>query len=112
MPPASDSSFRQAPRQTPVIRLDRIASRGESNLEGRVLRADQSPRGGAKVLLVSADSKGNQQTVTADRDGVFRARVEAGGWLVYTHDAAGKPIFSRRVEVPADRPLSLTLTQR
>jgi hypothetical protein len=111
MPPAGGAS-RPAPPRTPVIRLDRIASRGQSNLEGRVLHGDRSPHGGAKVLLVSADAKSNQQTVTADRDGAFRARVEAGGWLVYTHDERGRPVFSRRVEVPSDRSLSLTITQR
>ena len=112
MPPAADSSSRPRQRTAPPVRLDRIASRGTGNLEGKVLQSDRSPRSGAQVLLVSADARSNQQKVTADQDGVFRTRVEAGGWLVYTHDENGKPVFSRRVEVSADRPLSMTLTQR
>lgn len=112
MPPAVDSSYRGTPRQAPAVRMDRIASRGSSNVEGKVLRADRSSMSGARVLLVSADAKSNQQTVTADREGVFRASVDAGGWLVYTHDENNRPVFSRRIEVPAGRPVSLTLTQR
>jgi hypothetical protein len=112
MPYASDSAYRAPLKRTPVIRFDRTASRGEGNLEGKVVSRDNAPRANARVLLVSADSRSNQQTVTADRDGSFRANVDAGGWLVYTHDEAGKPVFSRRIEVPSNRPVSLTLTQR
>jgi hypothetical protein len=111
MPPANDMRFR-APARPPVTRFDRIASQGGHNLQGKVVRPDRTPGAGARVLLVSVDAKSNQQTLTADRDGAFRASVAAGGWLVYTHDEGGRPVFSRRIEVPGDRPLSMTLTQR
>lgn len=111
MPRASDSSYR-APARRPVVRYDRIASRGSDNLQGRVVDASRAPRSGVRILLVSTDAKTDQHTLTASGDGSFGARVNTGGWLVYTYDAQGRPVFSRRIEVPADRELSMTLVQR
>jgi hypothetical protein len=111
MPPAADSAFR-APTRPPVIRFDRIASRSGHNIEGRVLDAGRQPRARARVLFVSADRKSVQQTSTTDGNGSFRAQLGAGGWLVYTYDANGRPVFSRRVEVPADRAVQMTLVSR
>jgi hypothetical protein len=110
MAPADGAS--RSPGRIPTVRFDRIASRGNPNLEGKVVDASRAPRSGVKVLLVSAESRSVQQTVTADRDGKFAAEVGSGGWLVYTHDERGRPVFSRRVEVPSDRGVSMTLVQR
>ena len=74
--------------------------------------AGQAPRAGAKVLFVSVEGKSIQHTTTADDKGAFRARLNAGGWLVYTYDAQGRPVFSRRVELVVDRAISLTLVNR
>jgi hypothetical protein len=113
MPRTTDSSSRGAPpARPPVIRFDRIASRGPVNLQGQVVDSSRAPRAGANVLLVSADEKSDQFTLTTDRSGNFEGRLTAGGWLVYTYDRQGKPVFSRRIEVPAGRSLTLTLTQR
>ena len=51
-------------------------------------------------------------TATADDNGAFSTRLDAGGWLVYTYDGRGRPVFSRRVEVPADRSVTMTLVNR
>jgi hypothetical protein len=110
MAPADGASRRPIP--TPPTRFDRIASRGNPNLEGKVVDASRAPRSGVKILLVSADSRSVQQTVTADQNGKFAAEVGSGGWLLYTHDERGRPVFSRRVEVPSDRGVSMTLVQR
>ena len=110
MPPADEAS--RVPSRTPTPRFDRIASRGNPNLEGKVVDASRAPRSGVKILLVSAESRSVQQTVTADQNGKFAAAVVTGGWLVYTHDERGRPVFSRRVEVPSDRGVSMTLVQR
>ncbi len=65
------------------------------------------------MLFVSVERKSIQQTVTADNSGAFRTRLSSGGWLVYTHDANGRPVFSRRVEVQEDRPVvNMTLVNR
>jgi hypothetical protein len=111
MPRTTDSSYR-APARPPVVRFDRIASRGEYNLEGRVVDARRTPRSGARVLFVSVEGKAIQHTATADDNGAFRAKLDAGGWLVYTYDGRGRPVFSRRVEVPSDRAVTMTLVNR
>ncbi len=106
MPPASDSSFRPAP----PVRFDRIASRG--NVEGRVVDAARVPRSAARVLFVSTEERRTQHTATASGDGQFRANLAPGGWLVYTYDADGKPVFSRRIDVPAEKGFAFTLVSR
>lgn len=128
-PPMSNESLKRTPempaqprmpgaeaavgaRKVPAVRFDRIAARGGSNLQGKLVQADRSPRAGGKLLLVSVDAKTNQRVVTADRDGSFATNVAAGGWLVYTYDELGRPVFSRRIEVPADQLFTLTVMQR
>lgn len=111
MPPAAYRNPGNTPR-TPVIRLDRIASLQGGNLQGKVVNGNQDPRSGAKVLLVSVDAKTTQKTVTTQTDGTFQAKVAPGGWLVYSLDSAGKPHFSRRIEVQDDKLFTLTVTQR
>lgn len=111
--PGAEAAAGSSPRRPPpAVRFDRIASRGNHNLQGKVVQADRTPRAGAKILLVSVDAKTNQRTVTADRDGSFATSVGVGGWLVYTHDEQGRPVFSRRIEVPADQLFTLTVMQR
>ncbi len=113
MPSASDEgTIGSLNRRPPAIRIDRMASREGYNLQGQVVLGDRTPRSGAKLLLVSVESKTNQRTITTERDGSFQANVPAGGWLVYTHDEQGRPVFSRRIEVPADKLFTLTVTQR
>ena len=110
MAPADGASRRPSP--TPPTRFDRIASLSNPNLKGKVVDASRTPRSGVKILLVSAESRSVQKTITADQDGKFAAQVGSGGWLLYTHDERGRPVFSRRVEVPSDRGVSMTLVQR
>ena len=64
------------------------------------------------MLFVSVEGKSIQHTTTADAQGAFRARLNAGGWLVYTHDEHGRPVFSRRVEVLANHAVTMTLVNR
>jgi hypothetical protein len=108
-PRVMPEAYRSAP---PAVRLDRIASRAGGKLQGRVVDAGRSPKAGARVLFVSVEGKSIQHTATADAQGAFQARLAAGGWLVYTYDGRGQPVFSRRVDVPADRAVSMTLVNR
>jgi len=112
MPRTAGESNRAPQALPPVVRFDRIASRGDHNLEGKVVNSGRTPRSGAKVLFVSVEGKNIQRTATADDKGVFRAKLDKGGWLVYTYDNQGRPVFSRRVEVPADRAVTMTLVNR
>jgi hypothetical protein len=111
MPPASDSAYRP-PARPPVVRFDRIASRPGHNIEGRLLDGARQGRANTRVLFVSVDRKSVQRTATTDREGNFSAQLSAGGWLVYTYDGNGRPVFSRRVEVPAGRSVQVTLVNR
>lgn len=106
--PRTESGF----RGTPGVRFDRIASTGGSNVEGRLVDDARLPRSGARVLFVSVEEKRTQFEATTTADGVFRAKLPSGGWLVYTFDAKGKPVFSRRVEVPAGKGVNFTLVSR
>jgi Carboxypeptidase regulatory-like domain len=112
MPRAAEGTLRTVPIRPPAVRFDRIASLEGNNLQGKVVDKGRAPRAGARVLFVSVEGKNIQHTVTADADGAFRTRLSAGGWLVYTHDANGRPVFSRRVEVQADRAVTMTLVNR
>lgn len=108
MPSASRNS---GGSRTPKLRVDRTASRSTPNVEGQVVDSYSAGQSGVKILLVSAESRKDQQTVTADRDGGFRANLASGGWLIYTYEK-GKPVFARRIEVANDRLVSLTLVSR
>ena len=77
-----------------------------------VKAADRTPHAGAKVLFVSAERQGAQQSVTADGDGRFRTSLASGGWLVYVQDGDGRPIFHEKVDVRDNIPQTVTLVSR
>ena len=127
MPKAFDESSRQpklgspqpmgpAPAQAPEpgkVRIDRIASLPGAAVNGQVVKAaDQTPHAGAKLLFVSADRQGAQQTVTTDDDGRFRTSLTSGGWLVYVQDGDGRPVFHDKVDVRDDEPRTMMLVSR
>ena len=127
MPKAFDESSRQPklgspqplppkPVQTPEppkARIDHVASLPNPNVAGQVVKAaDNSPHGGAKLLFVSADRQGAQQSVTADGDGRFQTTLASGGWLVYVQDDNGRPVFQDKVDVRDDLPRTITLVSR
>ena len=101
--------YRQPQLRTPVapvtptpprVRLDRIAALPGHNLEGRVVsRSGRAPQPGARLLFVSADTAGRQQSMTADAQGRFRATLDSGNWLVYVRDGEGAPVFQEKVGV-------------
>jgi hypothetical protein len=115
MPNANDAFYRQP---TPAgdaparVRFDRIAALSGQNLTGSVVSNDRAPRGNARVLFVSAEKKGGQEAVYADKAGNFKVKLTAGEWLVYVTDASGKPVFTRRVTVEGKVPMKLTLVSR
>ena len=117
MPKAFDESSRQpklgSPQplppkavqtpEPPKARLDHVASLANPNVDGQVVKAaDNTPHAGAKLLFVSADRQGAQQSVTADGDGRFQTTLASGGWLVYVQDDGGRPVFHEKVDVRDD----------
>jgi hypothetical protein len=108
--PAQAAPLPSSPAPRP--RADRIASLSRHNVEGHVVGADRVPKTGARVLLVSAEKVGQRQVVTTDGAGQFRANLASGGWLVYVHDASGRPVFARRMDVQEHRTQQVTLVDR
>ncbi len=113
-PPMSkvpSTSIRQpAPPPPPAVKLDRIVALPGHNVEGAVVRGDEAPRPGAKLLFVSADRKEAPQSVTADAGGKFRLTLASGAWLVYLNEGA-EPTFQTRIEV-REETKSLRLVSR
>jgi hypothetical protein len=94
------------------VRLERIVSLPASGVEGQVIRTDKEPVSGAKVMFVNADRQGDQQSVTADGKGLFRADLNAGHWLVYLHKPDGSLDFQSKIEVRGEETQRLTLLGR
>jgi hypothetical protein len=94
------------------VRLERIVSLPPSGVEGQVIRSDKEPLGGAKVMFVNADRQGDQQSVTADGQGQFRAELPAGNWLVYLNKTDGSLDFQSKIEIRQEETQRLTLLGR
>jgi hypothetical protein len=93
--PASPTS----PAPKTGVRLDRVASSNSPVLQGQVVRNDQQPQAGARVLLVCQDAQRSRQETQTDSDGQFHVTLASGSWLLYTYGADGQPKFQQRIEV-------------
>ena len=98
----------------PTVKLDRIAyiTPDTSGTDSVVVRNDQRVHAGAKVLFISAERHGVQETTQADGQGQFRVSLASGEWLVYVYDADGKPVFQRKIEVKGKSASPFTLVSR
>ncbi len=124
--PGGTSSYRQLPplvparprtlppAPPPTVRLDRIVSvpGGNGQVQGQVVRNDQTPRANAQLMFVSISRQTPQQSVTADGKGAFRVSLTSGEWLVYVHGTDGKPVFHSKIDVKGDENRQLTLVSR
>jgi hypothetical protein len=122
MPPASSRQPQLRPpvqppavapaQAAPKVRLDRIASITEPAGDGRVVSLEKAVSPGVKLLFVSTDVQGRQQTVEADDNGQIRASLPTGGWLVYLVEKDGKADFQQRLEVKGNETKLLTLVKK
>ena len=97
----------------PRVRLERIAALPGHNLEGQVVNGSgRAPQAGARLLFVSADKAGRQQSVTADSQGRFRATLGSGSWLVYVRNSDGALVFQEKVGVNDNVTRHVTLMVR
>jgi hypothetical protein len=96
----------------PKVRLDHIVLGPGPSVEGQVVRHDRNPDAGAKLLFVSAERQGSQQSVTADERGQFHVSLTSGGWLVYVRGADGTPVFRSRIDVREEETKKMTLVSR
>ena len=119
MPPASYRQPTSAPAR-PVspapppapVRLDRIVVGPDAQVEGRVVRNDNSPRANAELTFVSADRLAPRQAVTANSAGRFRVTLAAGGWIVFINGPNGAPTFHSRIEIGDHATPQITLVSR
>lgn len=100
-----------APRQitppSPPVKLDRIVVGPNAQVEGQIVRSDNTPRPNALVTFVSADKSLATQKVTANYAGRFRVTLPSGGWLVYLDAANGTSVYHSRINVDGQRHVTL-----
>jgi hypothetical protein len=108
MPPAS-----RPVTPPPPVKLDRIVVGPDARVEGQIVRSDNTPRPGARVLFVSADRLAPNQTVFGDHAGRFTASLAPGGWLVYLDAPDGTQLYHSRIDVnPNQVAARITLVNR
>jgi hypothetical protein len=99
------------PRQGPPVKFDRIAVGPNSQVEGQVVRSDNSPKASAKILFVNA-STGKRHTIYANTAGRFQAELASGSWLVYLHGANDIAFYHSRVDVNGAQTRQVNLVSR
>lgn len=124
IPPAQGSGYRQgaqplpqppaaAPGSSqPTVRLDRIVTGPIGQVQGTVVRQDQSPRGGARLTFINGSLEGGQRTATTNSAGQFRVTLASGGWLVYVEEPGAKPAFVRKIDVRDNQTHQVMLVSR
>jgi hypothetical protein len=109
--PNTGTPVQNAPR--PAVKLERIVSGPTDALvEGTVVRTDNAPKAGARVVFVSADRYGVQQDTATNDKGRFRVTLDQGSWYIYLTGADGRQAFHSRIEVSGNRTGQLTLLSR
>lgn len=106
MPGAEPQKYRQPqPRSTPQpirppnVKLDRMVSTPASYVQGQLVRRDNQPQSGARLMFVSAAKNGPRQTVTTDATGKFQVSLASGAWLLYEYGADNRPVFHSKIEM-------------
>jgi hypothetical protein len=107
-----NSSFRPTAPAPPSVRLDRIVSAAEANLQGQIVSTNRTPIPNVRVLFIREDQVNRRETATADAAGKFEVSLNAGSWLVYTQSQDGKTEFRRKIDVRADEPTEVRLVSR
>jgi Carboxypeptidase regulatory-like domain len=125
MPPLTGQSLRQPPRVptfAPVpppapavpVKPGQIAARPNTpaTVSGQVVANNFTPRGGARVVFVSAQKQEMRQAATADAAGRFQVDLPAGGWYVYLAGADGTPTYHSQLTVQASESRNVTVVSR
>jgi hypothetical protein len=110
LPAPVDPSRQAAP--PPTVKLERIVFGNDTPVDGRVVRFDNAPRAGARLLFVRADGKGGRQVVTANGTGRFQVTLASGAWHVYLSRPDGSQDFHSRIDIGDRQPPFLTLVSR
>ena len=101
IPPQSVPSMSYPKPAAPKIRTERTASRSSVvSVRGEVVANDQiTPRGGAKVVFLSADKPDQKVYATANAFGEFDARLAAGTWYMYVGAPTGEATYHKKLSV-------------
>lgn len=117
-PATPGTSYRANQTSTPVrplpppVKLDRIAVGTDATVAGQIVRSDNTPRPGARLLFVNASNQADQQLVTANHAGRFQVALVYGQWLVYLYDGNGQPIYHSRITVGPTQGSRVNLVNR
>ncbi len=95
----------------PPVKFDRIGQNGNSQVEGQVVRNDQSPKANAKLMFVNA-STGKRVNVNANNAGRFNIDLQPGSWHVYLHGNDDVPVHHTRIDVNGQQPRLVNLVSR
>ena len=70
------------------------------SVRGEVVLNDQiTPRGGAKVVFMSADKPEQKAYATANAYGEFDLRLAAGNWHLYVGDVNGQANYHKQLNL-------------
>jgi hypothetical protein len=91
-----------APSNYPKLRPEKTTSFTKSvvTVRGEVVMPDQiTPRGGAKLVFVNADSQDRKEYSTANAFGEFDVRLPAGNWYLYLGGSDGRAVYHKQVSL-------------
>lgn len=78
----------------------RTTSYAPATVRGEVVRNDQiTPRGGTKLVFVSAANIDVREYVTSDSFGNFDVKLPAGEWHVYLGNGEGRAQYHKKISV-------------
>ena len=99
--PPGVSNPKTQPSGAPRLRPERTVSRTVPvTVRGEVVMPDQiSPRGGAKLVFVSAEKADEKRYVTANEFGEFDAQLPPGDYYLYVGAGDGKATFHKKVSL-------------
>jgi hypothetical protein len=126
MPPASGSSLRQSlPPRLPVtppqplplqpppkVKLEQIVGVPGPILQGQVVRFNNAPVAGAKLVFVNTAKQDDRLPVTTDPAGKFQVTLASGAWKVFMQSADGQLEFHSKIDLRDKEPRPVILVSR
>ncbi len=101
-----------APAAPAKVRLDKIVALPKPNVEGEIVRPDETGAAHARLMFRRVDRPEESESVKADSRGRFRATLASGTWEVCTPGVDGRPVSRDRIEVRENETRQVRLTSR
>jgi hypothetical protein len=126
MPPATGSSLRPSvPPRLPVtppqpvplqappkVKLEQIVAVPGPVLKGQVVRFNNAPVAGAKLMFVNTAQQDQQLPATTDSAGNFRVALASGAWKVFMQSGDGQLEFHSKIDLHEKEPRPVILVSR